>query len=170
MAVRKEITVQHEFSQEEIAVAVRNTLLLLWGYEERSPGVFESDIGTTWASWGERFTVDITGEGTIRIVSEPKVSITLFDYGKNQENVKRFLNALKHTFSTSGLAESKPGAYTSFMSDKSTRIRSVSPDANFLAVFLMIFFIMVVMLILGVFVLLIVLVLAMFLGVLLSAA
>jgi hypothetical protein len=45
MTVRKEAPVQHGFSQEEIAEAVRATLLLLWGCEEPCPGTFESDVG-----------------------------------------------------------------------------------------------------------------------------
>ncbi len=143
MAVRKEVTVQHGFSQEEIAEAVKATLLRSWGYEELSPGTFESDIGWTWGSWGEWFTVDITREGIIKIASKSKVPTTLFDFGKNQKNLKRFLNALKRTFSTSGQAKSKPEAYTSFISDERTHIRSPTPGENMLSFFLMVIFLFV---------------------------
>jgi hypothetical protein len=149
MGVRKEVTVQHGFSQEEIAEAVRSTLLSLWGYEERSPGGFESDIGTTWQSWGERFKVDITREGIIKAVSESKVPTTLFDFGKNRENLKSFLNRLRYTFSSSGFAESKPEAYSSFMSNESTHVRSSSPGENILSMFLLFFLILIIMLILA---------------------
>jgi len=143
MGVRKEVTVQHGFSQEEIAEAVKATLLLLWGYEEPRPGTFESDVGTTWMSWGERFTVDVTREGVIKIVSESKIPTTLFDFGKNRENLKSFLNRLKYTFSSSGFAESKPKAYSSFTSDESTHVRSSSPGENILSLFAMMVFLFV---------------------------
>ena len=149
MTVRKEVTVQHGFSQEEIAEAVKATLLLLWGYEELSPGTFETGIGVTLASWGERFTVDITREGIIKIASKSKVPTTLFDWGKSRENLKSFLNGLKHTFSTTGLAKSKPEAYSSFISNESTHIRSSTPGENILSMFLLIFLIMIIMLILA---------------------
>jgi hypothetical protein len=126
MAVRKEFTVQHGFSQEEIAEAVKATLLLLWGYDETSPGLFASDIGITWVSWGERFTVDINREGIMEIVSECSFPLQVWDWGKNRENLKIFLNGLKDTFSTSGLAKSNPEAYSSFMSNESTHIKSRS--------------------------------------------
>ncbi|MEE8641120.1 MAG: hypothetical protein V3T41_12000 [bacterium] len=133
MTVRKEVTVQHGFSREEIAEAVTATLLLLWGYKEPSPGTFESDICINLIKWpGDRFTVDITREGIIKIVSESKSRLQLFDFGNNRENIKKFLDALKYTFSTSGLAKSKREGYSSFMSNESTHIKSRSSAENIL--------------------------------------
>jgi len=94
-------------------------------------------------SWGERFTVDVTREGIIKIASKSKVPTTLFDFGKNQENLKSFLNRLKYTFSTSGLAKSKPEAYASFVSNESTHIRSSTPGENILSLFVMMIFLFV---------------------------
>lgn len=113
--------VKHGFSQEEIAEAVKATLLLLWGYEEPCPGTFESDVGiSSWTSGGERFTVDITREGIIKIVSESKAPNRFFPAfvydNRNKQNVKDFLNALKFSVSTSGLAKAKPEAYSLLLS------------------------------------------------------
>lgn len=113
--------VKHGFSREDIAEAVKATLLLLWGYEEPSPGTFESDVGVrSLSSGGERFAVDITQEGIIQIVSESKAPNRFwpaFVYdNKNRQNVKDFLNALKFSVSTSGLAKSKPEAYSLLLS------------------------------------------------------
>jgi hypothetical protein len=173
VAVRKEITVQHDFSQEEIAEAVKATLLLLGGCEERSPLTFESDICTTWIEWpGFRLAVDVTGEGILKIASESKVPWALFDWGANREKIKIFIDSLKHTFLISGLAKSKPEAYSSFISDESTHIRSSSPGHNFFTIFnffLLVFLLMVVLSALGVCIVLFIII-AVFLGVSLSAA
>ena len=126
MAIRKEVTVQHGFSQEEITEAVRATLLSLWGCEEKAPAVFESDIGFSLYSGGERFTVDIAEEGVIKIASESKLPTTLVDWGKNQGNITKFLGALKETLKASGLAESKREAYSSLIAAESTQIRDAS--------------------------------------------
>ena len=116
MAVRKELTIPHGFSQEEITKAVKETLRLLWGYEEYPPGLFYSIINMTFQSWGERVTVDVRKEGIIKIVSESKVSTTVFDWGKNDENLQKVAKGLKYVLSTSGLAESNPEAYSKFSS------------------------------------------------------
>lgn len=127
MAVRKEITIQHGFSQEEITDAVKATLLLLGGCEERSPLIFESDICASWIEWpGFRLTVDVTREGIIKIASESKVPWALFDWGVNREKIKKFVDSLKHTLLISGLDKSKPEAYSSFMLNKSTHIEGRS--------------------------------------------
>jgi hypothetical protein len=150
MGVRKEVTVQHGFSREEIGEAVKATLLLLWGYEEPSPGTFKSDIRWTWSESGKWFTVDITREGIIKIASESKLRTQLVDLtDSNRENIKEFLNALKRTFSRTGLAKSKPEAYASFISDESTHIRSSTPGEIVTRFLLFGFLIMIIMLILA---------------------
>lgn len=171
MAVRKEVTVQHGFSQEEITDAVKATLLLLGGCEERSPLIFESDICVTLLEWpGFRLTVDVTRENIIKIASESKVPWALVDSGVNREKIKKFIDSLKHTFLISGLAKSKPEAYSSFMSDKSTHIKSRSFSEIFLPFILIIVLTVAVILILAVGVIFVLIVVLLFLGVLLSAA
>jgi hypothetical protein len=169
VAVRKEITVQHGFSQEEIAEAVKATLLLLGGCEERSPLVFESDVCASWIEWpGFRLTVDVTQEGILEIASESKVPWALSDWGTNREKIKKFIDALKHTFLISGLAKSKPEAYSSFMSDKSTHIENRSFSEIFLPFILIIVIVPCVVGIIAVVVLLVLIAALLFLGVLLS--
>ena len=124
MGVTVKATVRHGFSQEEIAEAVRATLTSLWGVGEPDPGIFESNIAASLSGSGERVTVDITEEGKIRIVSETVLPVPLYDGGKNEGNIKRFLDALKRTLAANGLAESKPEAYASFLSEEDTYIGS----------------------------------------------
>jgi hypothetical protein len=126
MTVRKEATIQHGFSQEEIAEAARATLESLWGCEEKAPAFFESDIGFTLNSFGERFTVDIAEEGVINIASESKLPTTLVDWGKNEGNITKFLGALKSTLTAGGLAQSKPEAYSSLVAAENTQVRDAS--------------------------------------------
>lgn len=70
MAIVVKTTVIHGFSQEEIAEAVKATHSSLWGFTQPSAAIFETDIGSGLRSSGERFTVDITEEGTVKIVSK----------------------------------------------------------------------------------------------------
>ncbi len=113
--------VHHGFSQEEIAEAVGNALLTLWGYEERSPGTYEAAIGgAALTTGGERFSVDIAEEGLIKIYSESNPPNRLWPGAvydnKNRQNVKDFLLALKLSLVASGLAKSKPEAYSLLLS------------------------------------------------------
>jgi hypothetical protein len=122
MAIRKEATVQHGFSQEEITEAVKATLESLWGCRKKAPGVFESDVGFSLVSWGERVTVDVRKEGIVEIASESKLPTTLVDWGKNLENLSKVLDGLKDALSASGLAEAKPEAYELFLSNEPINI------------------------------------------------
>ena len=137
MGVTVKATVQHGFSQEEIAEAVKATLSSLWGFTQPHPAIFESDIGMSFSSVGERFTIDITEEGTIKTISKTLLPTAVTDGGKNRRNIIDFLNALKQTLSTSGLAASKPEAYSSFISGENTYIGSPPPTGKaFLSVLL----------------------------------
>jgi len=53
----------------------------------------------SWRSWGEKIEAEITpagGSGSlVRVHSQPLIGLTLVDYGKGMENVKRFVAALK---------------------------------------------------------------------------
>jgi len=66
--------------------------------DEPITGVLEGRIGTTWWSFGERVSVEVTGDGpdaTVHIVSKPRLSIVTTDLnGKNTENVALFLRHL----------------------------------------------------------------------------
>jgi len=175
VTVRKEIIIQHEFSQEEIAEAVKATLHALGGCEESSPFVFESDICTLWTEWpGFWLTVDVTREGIIEITSESKARWALFDFGVNREKIKKFVDSLKNTLSYGGLAKSKPEAYSSFMLHRSTHIEPRS-FSEIVLPFVIISFVLVISvpIVFGIIIVVVLLVLIaalLFLGVLLSAA
>ncbi|MGD8719867.1 MAG: hypothetical protein PVH29_13735 [Candidatus Zixiibacteriota bacterium] len=126
MAIRKEATIEHGFTQDEITAAVKATLEKLWGCQEKEPALFESDIGMSLNSFGEVFTVDLTEAGAIKIASETKLPTALTDWGKNQGNIDKFLAALKETLAASGLAESKAEAYASLAEAGTTQVRDAS--------------------------------------------
>ena len=126
MAIRKETTIQHGFSQAEITEAVKAALESLWGCREKAPAFFESDIGMTLWSFGTLFTVDLTEPGVIKIASETKLPTALVDFGTNQGNINKFLDALKETLAAGGLAESKAEAFSSLVAAGSTQVRDAS--------------------------------------------
>jgi hypothetical protein len=150
MAIRKELTVQHGFSQEEIAKAVKAALESLWGCEEKSPAFFESDIGMTLWSFGMLFTVDLTETRVIKIASETKLPTALVDFGTNQGNINKFLNALKETLAASGLAESKPEVYSSLFAAENTQVRDASSRKEGFSVILLVAIIAAVLIVIAV--------------------
>ncbi len=124
MGVTVKATVRHGFTQEEIAEAVAAALDSLWGFGKPDVRIFESNIGSSLSNSGERFTVDITEEGTIKIISETVLPVPVFDGGKNERNIKAFFGALKRGLSARGLEKSKPEAYASFLSKEDTYVGS----------------------------------------------
>lgn len=60
---------------------------------DRGTATIEVRTGTSWKSWGERVTLHLSDEGsgrtTVSITSRPSVRTTIFDYGKNRDNVAR---------------------------------------------------------------------------------
>lgn len=75
-------------------------------HADGAAGVIEGRIGVTWRSWGERLTVRVQGhaedQSEIEIVSEPRLTTTIVDYGKNQRNVDEFLRAMNWSTRESG--------------------------------------------------------------------
>jgi hypothetical protein len=164
MAIRKEATVRHGFSQEEIAGAVRATLESLWGCEEKSPAFFESDIGMTLWSFGALFNVDLTEAGVIKIASETKLPTALVDFGTNRGNINKFLNALKETLAAGGLAESKPEAYSSLAAAGNAEVRDASSRGEGYSVILLVAFIAAVLVVVAIACIVIYLAAAIFIG------
>ncbi|MDY8137493.1 hypothetical protein [Aquimarina sp. 2201CG5-10] len=56
--------------------------------------------GTTWKSWGEEIKISLKSANKndfeYTVSSSPKLKTTLFDYGKNLENVTRVENVIKN--------------------------------------------------------------------------
>ena len=164
MAIRKEATVQHGFTQEEIAEAVRATLESLWGYQEKAPAFFESDIGMTLWSFGTLFTVDLTEAGVIKVASETKMPTALVDFGTNQGNINKFLNALKEALAASGLAESKREAFSSLAAAEGAEVRDASSRKEGFSVILLVAIIAAVLVVIAIACIVIYLAAAIFLG------
>jgi hypothetical protein len=138
VAIRKELTIEHGFSQAEITGAVKTTLQSLWGGKESSPGVFTSDIGMTLWSFGTLFTVDLAEAGVIKIASETKLPTALVDFGTNRGNIDKFLRALKETLAANGLADAKPEAYSLLAAAGNAQVRDASSRREGISVILLV--------------------------------
>ena len=57
--------------------------------------IIEGQVRMSWQRWGERLTVRVqehpNGQCEIEVVSEPALTATIADYGKNQRNVDAFV-------------------------------------------------------------------------------
>ncbi len=66
---------------------------------DESSGIIEAELGISWESWGEDITVEVEslgdGENLIKLTSTSKFPLTVFDWGKNNENVKNLLEDLR---------------------------------------------------------------------------
>lgn len=63
------------------------------------------NVAATFRSWGERMscTVEPTQAGSRIVVrSRSRVSTTLFDWGKNGDNVEQVIGALRHLLNPTG--------------------------------------------------------------------
>ncbi len=164
MAIRKEATVKHGFSRDEITAAVKAALESLWGYQEKAPAVFESDIGMTLWSFGTLLTVDLTEAGVIKIASGTKLPTALVDFGTNRGNINKFLGALKETLAASGLAESKAEAFSSLAAAENAQVRDASSRREGISVILLVAIIAAVLVVIAMGCIVIYLAAAIFLG------
>ena len=60
-------------------------------------GKMEGTISMSFVSWGENILIEVTGldnRALVRITSSSRLPTTLFDFGKNARNVRRFLDWL----------------------------------------------------------------------------
>ena len=64
---------------------------------DQPAGRLEAIFPISWRSWGETVGVDVLGvdgDALVQIKSRSRLPTTLIDWGKNGENVRRFLSAL----------------------------------------------------------------------------
>jgi hypothetical protein len=57
----------------------------------------EAIFPVNWRSWGESVGVDVLGvdgDALVQVKSRSRLPTTLIDWGKNADNVRRFLSAL----------------------------------------------------------------------------
>lgn len=65
--------------------------------EDPSTGKIEGTISMSLTSWGENILIEVTGvddRAVVHIRSSSSWPTTLFDFGKNAQNVRRFLDWL----------------------------------------------------------------------------
>ena len=65
--------------------------------EDPVTGKIEGIVSTSFVSWGENILIEVIAVGNgalVRITSSSRWRTTLFDYGKNARNVRRFLDWL----------------------------------------------------------------------------
>src|SRR5688572_12231974 len=65
--------------------------LLGWKYEMADPDRFYATVALSGMSWGEKVTVSIETPGVLEIRSVCRSPLQLFDWGKNNQNIARFL-------------------------------------------------------------------------------
>jgi hypothetical protein len=64
---------------------------------DQAAGQLEAVVPISWRSWGENIRVDLAGvdgDVLVQVKSKSTLRTTLIDWGKNAENVRRFLGAL----------------------------------------------------------------------------
>jgi hypothetical protein len=68
--------------------------------EDQSSGRIEARRGMSFTSWGENLVVEISGGDNavyVAVTSSSSWPLTLADWGKNQSNVDRVLDWLRHS-------------------------------------------------------------------------
>ena len=65
-----------------------------WSCYQSSPTSFNSSVSMGWLSWGENITIDFSHPSWIHVTSKCAFPLQLFDWGKNQKNIDRFLAQL----------------------------------------------------------------------------
>lgn len=63
--------------------------------EDQATGKIEGTISMSLSSWGENILIEVSGAengALVRITSSSQWRTTLFDFGKNARNVRRFLD------------------------------------------------------------------------------
>lgn len=63
--------------------------------QDRATGLIEARTGMTWKSFGEDILITLReiseNQTQVRVASRPTLLITWVDYGKNAENIERFI-------------------------------------------------------------------------------
>ena len=64
---------------------------------DQAAGRLQAVFPISWRSWGEKVAVDllgVDGDVLVQIKSRSSLPTTLIDWGKNADNVRRFLGAV----------------------------------------------------------------------------
>ena len=65
-----------------------------WNHLRINPMTFKGHIGISMWSWGENFTIEMNGDGTVRMRSVCSFPLTIVSWGKNKRNVNEFFTHL----------------------------------------------------------------------------
>jgi len=91
--------------QTRIAQAIPVVLNgLHWGGHQTSPTTFTASIGIGPFSWGETLTIDFSFPNGIQVTSKCSFPLQCVDWGKNERNIRKFLDQL-----SSLLSQQQPG-------------------------------------------------------------
>ena len=63
-----------------------------WSYESPYPQLYLGKVPASGSSWGERLTIKIIEPGRIAVESKCAPFPQLFDWGKNRQNVRGFID------------------------------------------------------------------------------
>ena len=101
--VRKEGQASFAMSLDEAYRRSAQALVILGATvtkEDAATGTIEARIPMSLTSWGENLAIQITGvddDALVSVTSSSNWSTTLFDFGKNQQNVTRLLDWLRRS-------------------------------------------------------------------------
>ena len=91
--------------QAQIAQAIPVALdSLRWKGYQVSPTSFTASVGTGLFSWGENITIAFISPNGIQVTSKCCFPLQCFDWGKNERNIRTFLDQL-----SSLLSQPQPG-------------------------------------------------------------
>lgn len=87
-AMQSDLTSSRHVAREAVVYAFE---LLEWHHEITDADNFRAQVPISGSSWGENFTVSLETPGVAIIRSVCRYPLQLFDWGKNRQNVDRFL-------------------------------------------------------------------------------
>jgi hypothetical protein len=94
-ACHEELIFYEDVPQEDLLAAAKSVLgRLRWKWSQESPERIVARVPISWRSWGEKFTVRAYPR-EVQVRSE--CAFQLFDWGKNEDNVRLFLKRLDDT-------------------------------------------------------------------------
>jgi hypothetical protein len=66
-----------------------------WSIRKESPRTITASTGMNWSSYGERLTIQFHPDGRLSVTSKCVFFAQLFDWGKNEANVRELISAVK---------------------------------------------------------------------------
>ena len=81
--------------EETIVGAVETALTRLrWPFLSFDGVDWQVDLGINWSSWGEKITITLTANNTLHVRSQCSFPLQCIDWGRNQRNVDKFIEAV----------------------------------------------------------------------------